>query len=299
MATSGAFTTSNKYINYRIEVTQNWQSIEGNYSNVTVKVWVWRTNTGYTTYGSGTLYCGIDGTSYSQSITSSQKITNSGIYLFERTVNVYHNGDGTKSIWVSAYINHERVTSNDQGFTVTLTTIPRKSEITSITGGTIGGTMTVNIDRKSSPFTTSVWLFLGDQSWVNVANKSTATSITFTVPNSLANAIPNATSGNGTVKIRTYNGDTELGECDWGKSFEVPDWMKPSISQVLLDTDTCVGNDGWMFVQWKSKMRVRTTASGSYGSWITNIRVDYDGTQYWGSDIWTNIQNINGKELKI
>ena len=71
MATSGAFTTSNKYINYRIEVTQNWQDTANNYSNVTVKVFVYRTNTGYTTYGSGTLYCGIDGTSYSQGITSS------------------------------------------------------------------------------------------------------------------------------------------------------------------------------------------------------------------------------------
>ena len=63
--------TSNKYIKYRIEVTVNSQSIENNTSNITVKVWFFRTNQGYTTFGSGTCYCGINGTSYSQAITSS------------------------------------------------------------------------------------------------------------------------------------------------------------------------------------------------------------------------------------
>ena len=293
MATSGAFTTSNKYINYRIEVTQNWQSVEGNYSNVTVKVWVWRTNTGYTTYGSGTLYCGIDGTSYSQSITSSQKITNSGIYLFERTVNVYHNGDGTKSIWVSANIQHERVTSNDQGFTVTLDTIPRRSTIASISGDWFGSDMTVTIDQKSSSFTTSVFVKTPNSDWANVIWKQSGTSFTFTLPMSLVNSIPNATECSGTVKIRTYNGDTEIGDDDWGKWMGVPDWVKPSISNVQLDTDTQV-NGWWGWVQWKSKLRVRTTASGSYSSTISTIRVDYDGSQYWGSDIWTNILANSG-----
>ena len=293
MATSGAFTTSNKYINYRIEVTQNWQSVEGNYSNVTVKVWVWRTNTGYTTYGSGTLYCGIDGTSYSQSITSSQKITNSGIYLFERTVNVYHNGDGTKSIWVSANIQHERVTSSDQGFTVTLDTIPRRSTITGISGDWFGSDMTVTIDQKSSSFTTSVFVKTPNADWVNVIWKQSGTSFTFTLPMSLVNSLPNATECSGTVKIRTYNGDTEIGDDDWGKWMGVPDWVKPSISNVQLDTDTQV-NGWWGWVQWKSKLRVRTTASGSYSSTISTIRVDYDGSQYWGSDIWTNILANSG-----
>ena len=288
MATSGAFTTSNKYINYRIEVTQNWQDVANNYSNVTVKVFVYRTNTGYTTYGSGTLYCGIDGTGYSQGITSSQKITNSGIYLFERTVNIYHNGDGTKSIWVSANIQHERVTSSDQGFTVTLDTIPRRSTITGISGDWFGSDMTVTIDQKSSSFTTSVFVKTPNSDWVNVIWKQSGTSFTFTLPMSLVTSIPNATECSGTVKIRTYNGDTEIGDDDWGKWMGVPDWVKPSISNVQLDTDTQV-NGQWMFVQWKSKLKVTTSASGSYGSSITSIRVDFDGSQYWGGEIWTGI----------
>ena len=292
MATSGAFTTSNKYINYRIEVTQNWQDVANNYSNVTVKVFVYRTNTGYTTYGKGTLYCGIDGTSYSQGITSSQKITNSGIYLFERTVNIYHNGDGTKSIWVSAYISHERVTSSDQGFTVYLDTIPRRSTITGISGDWFGDPMTVTIDRKSSSFNTDVYV-RANGDWRNVVWHSSDTSISFTLPADLANNVTTATECTGQVKIVTNNGDTWIGEDVWDKWMGVPSWMSPSISNVALDTDTCV-NELWCWVQYKSKLRVRTTCSGSYGSSITTVRVEYDGTFYWGNEIWTNITSIDG-----
>ena len=293
MATSSAFGTSNKYINYRIEVTQNSQSVEGNYSNVTVKVWVWRTNTGYTTYGSGTLYCGIDGTSYSQSITSSQKITNSGIYLFEKTVNVYHNGDGTKSIWVSANIQHERVTSNDQGFTVTLSTIPRRSTITGITGDWIGSDMTVTIDQKSSSFTTSVFVKTPNSDWENVVWKASGTSFTFTLPLSLLNSLPQATECNGIVKVRTYNGDTEIGDDDWGKWMGVPGWVVPSIDTVNTGTDTQV-NGQWMYVQHKSKLKVEVGASSLYSAWITDYKVEFDGSVYWGNSIWTNILRVDG-----
>ena len=293
MATSGAFTTSNKYINYRIEVTQNWQDTANNYSNVTVKVFVYRTNTGYTTYGKGTLYCGIDGTSYSQGITSSQKITNSGIYLFERTVNIYHNGDGAKSIWVSASINHERVTSSDQGFTVTLDTIPRRSTITGITGSYFGDTFTVTIDRKSSSFNTDVYVRANGE-WQNVVWHSSDTSISFTLPADLANNVTTSTECTGQVKIVTNNGDNYIGEDVWDKWMGVPDWISPWISGVSLDTDTQV-NGRWMFVQGKSKLKVTTNCGGSYGSWITSVRVSFDGAYYWGNEVWTNTITTSGQ----
>ena len=131
MPTSQNFDTSNKYIKYKIEVTVNSQSIENNTSNITVKVWFFRTNQGYTTFGSGTCYCSINGTSYSQAVTSSQKITSSPIALFTKTVNIGHNNDGSKSIWVSAYISHNApLTSSDQGFNAGLQKIPRAAVFT-------------------------------------------------------------------------------------------------------------------------------------------------------------------------
>lgn len=130
MATSSTFSTSNQYIKYRIVVTENSTSIPNNTSSVNVKVQAWRTNSGYTTYGTGTCYCKIDGTSYSQSISSSQTITyNSYTTLFNRNVTIPHNSDGSKSIYVSASISHARFSTSTHGFTVNLTTIPRQAEL--------------------------------------------------------------------------------------------------------------------------------------------------------------------------
>jgi len=62
------------YIVYWIEMIQNSQSISGNYSNVTVRVWCKRTNTGYTTYETAPVIVLIAGTAYSAGITNSQTI---------------------------------------------------------------------------------------------------------------------------------------------------------------------------------------------------------------------------------
>ena len=131
MATSSNFNTSNTYIKYRIIVTENSYSVANNTSNVTVKVQVWRTNQGYETYGTGTCYVNIDGTTYSQSISSSQRFTyNSYTQVFSKSVTINHNTDGTKALYVSSYISHSRFTSTSQGFTVNLTNIPRSATIT-------------------------------------------------------------------------------------------------------------------------------------------------------------------------
>ena len=89
MATSAALSTSNEYVKYTITVTQNSQSIENNTSNVTVSVRFYRTNTGYTTYGTGTVYCKINGTTYSASVTPDDKITDI-IYNFYKNDKVFY-----------------------------------------------------------------------------------------------------------------------------------------------------------------------------------------------------------------
>ena len=133
MAESSYFPTSNQYIKYQIIVTENSTSVANNTSSVTVKVIAWRTNQGYSTYGSGTCYCNINGTSYSQGINSSQYIEyNSDTVLFSQTVTIPHNADGTKSIFVEAKISHSRFSSDFNGFTVALANIPRQATLTAV-----------------------------------------------------------------------------------------------------------------------------------------------------------------------
>ena len=50
------FGTSNKYINYSVNSQELSYDINSNTSVVRVWIDVWRTNTGYTTNGTGTVY---------------------------------------------------------------------------------------------------------------------------------------------------------------------------------------------------------------------------------------------------
>ena len=155
MGTSSTFSTSNTHVKYNITVNQNLQNVSNNCSNVSVYVKFWRDNSGYTTYGSGTCYCKINGTTYSATVSPSQKITDSGINLFSKTLDIYHNNDGTKTLTCSAWISMDTpLSSNEQSYSQTLSTIPRASKPTlSSSSVTMGNSVTVSTNRASSSFT--------------------------------------------------------------------------------------------------------------------------------------------------
>lgn len=124
MAVSSNLSTSNDKVLYNITVTESNVNTSANTSDITVSVKFWRTNTGYETYGSGTVYVKVDGTQYTQAVTSSQKITNSGIVLFNRKFTIAHSSDGSKTVNVQAMINISGVLSSTyQGLNVALTKI--------------------------------------------------------------------------------------------------------------------------------------------------------------------------------
>ncbi|MDR1364091.1 MAG: DUF859 family phage minor structural protein [Oscillospiraceae bacterium] len=134
MADSAEMSTSNQYVKYHISVYQNSQNVSNNTSYVTVDVFFYRNNSGYQTYGTGNVYCRINGTQYSSSVSSSQKITNSGILLFQWQGNISHNSDGTKTLTTSAWINIDTpLTSSEQSFSYTLSTIPRAATFSDAT----------------------------------------------------------------------------------------------------------------------------------------------------------------------
>lgn len=189
MATSADFSTSNQYVKYRITVTESNVNVQKNTSDVTVTVRFKRTNTGYETYGTGTCYCKINGVQYSQAVTPSQKITENGINLFQKTVTITHNTDGTKTIPVQAYINIPSIlTSSWQGFNVTLTTIQRTPDAPtsfSISAGFgnyvgLGDTVTMKWSGASGAITGYEFQYSrGNSGWKTsnaLAVSSTATS---------------------------------------------------------------------------------------------------------------------------
>lgn len=189
MAVSGNLSTSNDRVKYNITVTESNVNVQNNTSQITVSVKFWRTNTGYETYGTGTVYCTIDGVQYSAAVTPSQKITNSGIVLFNKTLTINHNSDGSKTVNVKARITLGSVLSSDyQGFNVTLTKINRTPSAVSsftITAGNgnyvgLGDTVTLKWSAASGTVTGYELQYSygnsGWQSWKTVTGTTTSVS---------------------------------------------------------------------------------------------------------------------------
>lgn len=278
MATSGALSTNNEYIKYKITITQNSQSVSNNTSNVTVSVKFYRTNTGYETYGTGTVYCTINGTQYTAAVTSSQKINSSGIVLFSKTLNIAHNSDGTKKLTVSAYIEHQRVTSSSQSYSQTLTTIARKSTLTA-SNGTLGTAQTLTINRQASSFTHTITYKCGTASGT-ITTKTTSTSVSFTPPLNLAAQNTTGTSVSITFTITTYSGSTSIGSNTKTITCTIPASVIPTISAFTLTEAVSGLSQFGAFINNKSKIKYAVTAAGVQGSTIKSYSVSIAGQSF-------------------
>lgn len=294
MATSSAMSTTNDKIKYKITITQNSQSVANNTSNVTVSVRVYRTNTGYTTYGTGTVYCTINGTQYTESITSSDKITNSGIVLFSKTLNISHNADGTKTLATSARITHDQFSSSSQSYSQALTTIPRATTPTvSASSVDMGKSITINMARASSSFDHTLTYKFG--SATGTIGSDLGTSKAWTVPLSLASQIPKGTSGTCTITCKTYNGSTLIGTKTVSFTAKVPSSVVPTIGSVAVaDTNSAYATQFGSLVQGKSKAKFTITASGAYGSTITAYKTVIEGKTYTGATPTTSVLTGSG-----
>ena len=283
MATSGAMSTTNDKIKYKITVTQNSQSVANNTSNVTVSVRVYRTNTGYTTYGTGTVYCTINGTQYTESITSSDKITSSGIVVFSKTLNITHNADGSKTLATSARITHDQFSSSNQSYSQALTTIPRATTPTlSASSVNMGASITINMPRASSSFDHTLTYKFG--SATGTIGSDLGTSKAWTVPLSLASQIPNGTSGTCTITCKTYNGSTLIGTKAVSFTAKVPSSVVPSVSALTIsEAVSGLASKFGAYIQGKSKLKVTITAAGSYSSTIKSYKTTIAGKSYTGS----------------
>lgn len=305
--TSEAFSTSNPYIKFEIKVVENSYSVANNTSNVTVTVRFWRTNTGYQTYGTGTVYCFIYNDTYSQAVTSDQKITNSGIVLFEKTLDIPHDDDGTRNLNVAAYISHERVTSESYDYYVDLTTIPRVSELSCPTTWVLGQSITFKINRKSSSFRdtlsyeTSSTEYSGD-----LYVKTASTTLSCTLSKNLANIYPNSTRGRVIFRLTTYDGSgTKIGYTERNASFIIPDDdsdFLPKCSLSLTDTSSITVNGAkksclayfGKYVAGVSEIRATISAHGAYGSTIKSYSGSYPGGSFSSSQFDIPTRELSG-----
>ncbi|WNI00542.1 tail protein [Streptococcus phage vb_Spy_7] len=207
---------------------------------------------------------------------------NSTLWLIDTTITVTHNPDGKKTIGFMAQFTgsggYSPGTLNIGGNSFDLTTIPRASSVSAVSG-TIGSGVTINISRASDSFTHKVRYQWGNTSGDIASN--VGTSVTWTIPLTFANEIPNSTSGNGTVFVDTYSGSTMIGTKSTSLTATVPTSMVPTLSGITLsDSNATAGSlvPGNSFVQIISDIKVAFSgAAGTYGSTITGFRAEIVG----------------------
>lgn len=296
-ANSSAMSTDNKYIKYKISITQNSQNVANNKTNVTVKVFVYRTNTGYTSYGSGTCYCKINGTKYSASITTSQKFTyNSNTVVFTKTLDIPHNADGTKTLTCSAWLDHDVVTSEEQSYSQVLTTIPRGSVLGTISNFTLGNAIDIPITKYSSSFTDTLVISLNGTTIKTIDGITNGYDVSFTTAEltKIYGLIPSGTTGTFTFKLTTKSGSTQIGTSSKTATGTIPSSVKPSISSVTVSEAGSVPSGWGVYVKNKSKLKFVVSASAGTGSSISSIKTTINGGTYTGSTITTNLINASG-----
>ena len=157
--TSGAFSTTNNYVKFKVKIKEVSYDTTANTSDVIVSVIAYRTNSGYTTYGSGTIDVEIAGVNYHASI--SPTITDANTTLFSQSATVSHEEDGslilnTSTEWEinapgSGGYNYTGTTSA-KNFNKTLSTIPRGSTITAPESANMGSSISITVTQAEATF---------------------------------------------------------------------------------------------------------------------------------------------------
>lgn len=221
---------------------------------------------------------------------------------------VTHNSDGSKSITASTTLIFP-----NWGWSATasgsadLPTIPRASTIVSVSTANIGSNSTIVVDRKSNSFTHTITYAFGNLSGT-IVTKSSNTSISWTIPTSFYAQIPNSKTGNGTLTITTYNGNTQIGSSST-KSFSVStneNSCKPTISASVVDsnsTTTAITGNNHILIAGYSTASVTYSTTPNNNSSIKRVSVNnavaYSGTSSSTVSGTKILSNFNNNAIEI
>lgn len=200
--------------------------------------------------------------------------------ICEGTMTIAHNDDGSKTISCSAVLDFQSNSYSPGDFTpsgtLTLTTIPRASSV-SCTTANIEEVATIVINRASSNFKhTLIWHF-GDLQGT-IIEKTTETTIGWTIPSSLYTQIPNAPIGIGVMECITYNSDTEIGR-NFSNFYATTseNRCKPTLSATLVDTNQNAINltgSNQKLIKYISTAKIAITTSAKNSASINSKKVN-------------------------
>lgn len=276
------------------------QNVSKNQSTITMTLYVHRDSYGPSWNTHCNSYIRLDGSNV-MTYTGSFNISTSWVKIGSTvTKTVTHNADGTKSISITGFFDSQGLTSKLDDLscsgTVTLKTIPRASSISSITGDTIGETVTIRLSRASSSFTHRLYYTFGDTK-NRLLSSNVATSYSFKPSMNDCSYLPNGTSGTATIRADTYNGSTKIGSVSKNFPLKVPASVVPTLSGVSVTrVDGDVPEDWGVYVKGKSSAKVQINgAAGAYGSTIKAYAISGGGYSGATNPFTTGTLNTAGE----
>ena len=139
----------------------------------------------------------------------------------------------------------------------------------------MGKSVTINTPAVNSAYRHTLRYAFGSAS--GTISTGIASSTSWTPPVSLANQIPSATAGSGTIYCDTYSGSTLLGTKSVSITLTVPGSVVPSagtLSAALAEDTSGTG----LYVKGMGKAKLTLSgASGAYGSSITSYTITGGG----------------------
>lgn len=302
MASSGSFNTSGysfskgvRYLTFKWEITS--QSIENN--TTTIK---WELVGGgsypYNPVVSD-IHVVIDDDVVYDKPTSYHVNVWPGDVVASGTKTFAHDANGNRSFSASTEAGIYVYAANCSGSgTFTLDTIARASQPSCITWpehtqnvGEFGDEISIHMNRQSDALTHTVRYQFGSKSGTIATGVTNGT--TWTIPKSLMDLIPNATSGSGTIYVDTYKGSTKVGTKYCGFTATVPANVKPTLS-VTLDDTTGIDDIYGSPVKGLSKIKITPKVTLAYSSPIASYTITANGVTYNTETATTGFLSTSG-----
>lgn len=271
MALSGSVTTG-EYS--QRSVTLSWTATQDIANNKSTIKWTLKGSGSYSGWVRvSEVRIKIDGSQVFYRDSSHHTDAYNGTQICSGSKTLNHNADGSKSFSISVEAGiYEWAINKSKSKTFSLNVIPRASSISCGTL-TMGSAGTISVSRASTSFTHTITYLYGTKSGT-ICTKSSSTSVSWTPPLDLAHMVPNATSGVGTLYCDTYNGNTNIGSKSISFTCNVPASVKPSCSiSSLTNTNSTFG----CYAKLLSGVKVKPSASGSYSSTISSLKISVTG----------------------
>lgn len=188
---------------------------------------------------------------------------------------------GSTKLVVNAYSPNGQ-SSRDTTWTYYLPVSAAGSNITA-SDGTLGVSQNITITKQNASFTDTVTYTCGSASGT-IATDSTATTIAWTPPITLAQQNTTGNTVSVTLTTTTKSGSTTIQSKTTTITETIPNTSDflPTATLALSDNNGYASTFGG-YIQGESALKATITSSGKQGATITNNVITVDGTNYTGT----------------